>query len=122
MPEAVTSPIERNEIVLVGRLGATADTRVLASGDEVSTFRLVVRRALSAGATRSRSPRAPVVDTVDCAVWTTALRRKVRGWEPGDIVEVHGALRRRFWRSPSGGPASRYEVEVVKARRMHRAE
>ena len=120
MPNTAASPIERNEIVLVGRLGAAADSRILASGDEVSTFRLVVRRAPSRRPARPAAPRSPVVDTVDCAVWTAALRKAVRGWQPGDIVEVHGALRRRFWRS-AGGPASRYEVEVVKARRVQRA-
>jgi len=120
VPATADSPIERNEVVLVGRLGAAADSRVLASGDEVSTFRLVVRRAPPRRPPRPTAPRAPVVDTVDCAVWTAVLRRAVRGWEPGDVVEVHGALRRRFWRSP-GGPVSRYEVEVVKARRVQRA-
>ena len=120
MPEAAPGPVERNEIILVGRLGAAADTRVLASGDEVSTFRLVVRRTASRRAARPPAPRAPVVDTVDCAAWTAALRKTVRGWDKGDVVEVHGALRRRFWRSP-GGPASRYEVEVLKARRVRRA-
>jgi len=38
-------------------------------------------------------------------------------WRAGDIIEIDGALRRRFWRTP-GGPVSRYEVEVRKARRL----
>ena len=121
MPEAPVGPVERNEIVLVGRLGAAADTRALASGDEVASFRLIVRREAPRRPVRPTSPRGPVVDTVDCSAWTAALRRTVCGWEPGDVVEVHGALRRRFWRSPGGGPASRYEVEVFSAHRVRRA-
>ncbi len=120
MAQATAEPAPRNEIVLVGRLGAGADTRVLASGDEVTSFRLIVRRAVPRRPARGAAPRAPVVDTVDCAAWTAALRRTVCGWEPGDVVEVHGALRRRFWRT-AGGPASRYEVEVLTARRLRRA-
>ena len=120
MPETTDGPAPRNEVVLVGRLGAVADTRVLASGDEVMSFRLIVRRAAPGRSARPTAPRAPVVDTVDCAAWTAALRRTVGRWEAGDVVEVHGALRRRFWRA-AGGPASRYEVEVVTARRVQRA-
>ena len=120
MPQASAGPAGRNEIVLVGRLGAAADTRVLASGDEVTSFRLIVGREAPRRSARPAPPRAPVVDTVDCAAWTAALRKTVRGWEPGDVVEVHGALRRRFWRA-AGGPASRYEVEVHTARRVRRA-
>ena len=33
------------------------------------------------------------------------------GWQPGDVVEVEGAIRRRFFRA-GGGAASRVEVEV----------
>lgn len=119
MPEHATGPTERNEITLVGRLGATADTRVLASGDQVCTFRVIVRRTAPRRGSPPPAPRSPVVDTVDCAVWTAVLRRTVLGWEPDDVVEIHGALRRRFWRAP-GGLASRYEVEVIKARRVSR--
>jgi single-strand DNA-binding protein len=119
MPEQAVRPTERNEITLLGRLGAAADIRVLASGDQVCAFRVIVRRPPPRRGSRPPTPRSPVVDTVDCAAWTAALRRTVLGWEPGDVVEVEGALRRRFWRAPSG-PASRYEVEVVKARRVSR--
>ena len=120
MPQSSAAPAPRNEIVLIGRLGAAAETRVLASGDEVTSFRLIVGRAAPRRSARPAPPRGAVVDTVDCAVWTAALRKSVCGWEAGDVVEVHGALRRRFWRA-AGGPASRYEVEVVTARRVRRA-
>jgi single-strand DNA-binding protein len=120
MPQPSAGPAPRNEVVSVGRLGGTVDTRVLASGDEVTSFRLIVGRVAPRRSARPAPPRAPVVDTVDCAVWTARLRKTVCGWEPGDVVEVHGGLRRRFWRA-AGGPASRYEVEVLTARRVRRA-
>jgi single-strand DNA-binding protein len=36
---------------------------------------------------------------------------------PGTLVEIQGALRRRFWRTPTGS-VSRYEVEVISLRRL----
>lgn len=97
-----------NRVALLGRLSAAAERRLLPSGDEVVTFRLVVPR-------RSRGPQR--VDTIDCSVWTARLQERALRWEPGTQLAVEGALRRRFWRSP-GGPRSRYDVEVARARRL----
>jgi single-strand DNA-binding protein len=105
-----------NEVHLVGRLAAAPVSRELPSGDLVVTFRLVVAREPTPRATT----RSATVDTIDCAAWTKAAQRSVRAWEPGDIVDVRGALRRRFWQSPQGA-SSRSEVEVSKARRASRA-
>jgi single-strand DNA-binding protein len=104
---------DRNSVELVGRLAAPAEERTLPSGDRVSVFRLVVARPDGA--------RGSGVDTVDCAAWTARLRRQVAPWGAGDRVALSGTLRRRFWRSATGAPASRYEVEVVAVRRLRRA-
>jgi single-strand DNA-binding protein len=106
-----------NEVHLVGRLAAAPVSRDLPSGDLVMTFRVVVARQR---ASRGPAARSATVDTIDCAAWTKAAQRSLRSWDPGDIVEVRGALRRRFWRSPHG-PSSRSEVEVTTARRAARA-
>ncbi len=112
----------RNEVVLAGRLAAAPEVRTLPSGDLLTSFRLVVGRPPAARGRSGRepSPRPVPVDTLDCVAWRSAVRRSASGWLPGDILEVTGALRRRFWRSP-GGTASRCEVEVVAARRLRRA-
>jgi single-strand DNA-binding protein len=106
----------RNEIHLIGRVSADPVLLTLPSGDTVVTARLVVERP--------RPPagrgRAQHVDTLACAAWVPALRRTVLRWNPGDIVEVDGCLRRRFWRA-EGVPQSRYEVELIAARRLARA-
>ena len=107
---------DRNEVVLVGRLSAPPMARELPSGDVVTSFRVVVRRPESA----RRGANSPVVDALECAVWRGDVRRVVRSWGPGDLVQVAGSLRRRFWRSASGA-VSTWEVEVAKARRMERA-
>ena len=101
-----------NQVRLVGRLSAEPEERTLPSGDRVVTFRLVVQRDPAA----SRSGRGQRVDTLDCAAWSGRARRTVSAWQPGAVVEVEGALRRRFRRTPAG-PTSRVEVEVRAARR-----
>jgi single-strand DNA-binding protein len=105
-----------NEVLLTGRVSGGPEERELPSGDHVVRFRLVVRRAVSRSAPGASKAS---VDTVDVACWTKALQRKALRCGPGELVTVHGALRRRFWRSPAG-PASRYEIEVTSLER-HRA-
>ena len=85
--------IDRNDVVLRGRMAAPAEHRELPSGDTVVSFRLRVRRP---------EPRArgQSVDVLHCVTFDRALQRRVAPVEPGDVVEVEGALQRRFWRTP----------------------
>lgn len=57
------------------------------------------------------------VDWVDCVAWGAAARRSVVAWSTGDVVEVRGALRRRFYRGALG-TATRLELEVLRGRRL----
>ncbi len=115
--EAAEETVQRNEVCLAGRLAAPAEERTLPSGDVMVSFRVVVARPPGRKPGRER---APTVDTIDCVAWTAPLRRATLAWSAGDVVEVTGALRRRFWRAGAGA-ASRTEVEVLKARRLARA-
>jgi single-strand DNA-binding protein len=101
-----------NEVRLAGRLSADPEERVLPSGDSLWTFRLVVGRP--AGRVSRQK-----VDTLDCAVWGGRVRGQVPGWSADDVVEVSGALRRRFF-STRAGRASRVEVEVATGRMLRR--
>jgi single-strand DNA-binding protein len=103
----------RNEVLLVGRVSAAPEQRVLPSGDEITVWRLVVARDQGAGG-------RPGQDTVDCTAWTARARKAAAAWEAGDVVEVEGALRRRFWKTPAS-LASRCEVEVSRVRRVAKA-
>jgi len=107
----------RNEVLLVGRLAAPPAERELPSGDVLVTFRVVVDRP---PARRGEPERRASVDALDCVAWTAGLRKAAGGWQSGDVLELEGSLRRRFWRAPSG-LGSRYEVEVTRARRLSRA-
>lgn len=101
-----------NEVRLVGRLSQPPEQRILPSGDPLWTFRVVVPR------TGTRDGRTRV-DALECAVWSGRCRRTVAGWRAGDLVEVTGAVRRRFYRA-GAGPVSRVEVEVGRARLIRR--
>ena len=99
-----------NLVELVGRVTATGEPRELPSGDTVHTVRVVVPRPPRRGEQRAG------VDTIDVACWTAATRRTAGRLAVDDLVEVHGALRRRFFRA-GGAVASRYEVEAQNLRR-----
>ena len=103
-----------NEVRLQGRVSARPEERVLPSGDAVLTLRLVVSREGPRHGSRQS------VDVLECAVWSARLRRTVAGWGEGDVVEVRGAVRRRFFRS-GAGTASRVEIEVATGRVIRRA-
>lgn len=101
-----------NEVRLQGRVSGAPEERVLPSGDRLWVFRVVVPREAPRGRQR--------VDTVDCAAWTPRVRRSVSAWRDGDVVQLSGSLRRRFYRA-GGATASRVEVETLRARLIRRA-
>ena len=86
--------IDRNDVVLRGRLSAPAELRTLPSGDSLITFRLVVRRP---------EPRArgQSVDVLSCITYDRALQR-------------------RFWRT-GAGTASVCEVNCRRGRKVPRS-
>lgn len=112
--ESDRSSEETNEVLLRGRLSGAPQERVLPSGDTVWTFRVVVGRP------GPPVGRRPTVDTLECAVWGGRVKRSVPSWRDGDVVEVVGALRRRFFKS-AGATASRVEIDVGRGKVIRRA-
>jgi single-strand DNA-binding protein len=108
----------RNEVVLIGRLAAEAVEKQLPSGDVLTTFRVIVERAPRRSA--PEGVKQATVDAIECVAWTAAARRAAGGWAADDVVEVHGALHRRFWRAGAGAQ-SICEVEVTSAKRLRKA-
>ncbi len=101
-----------NTVRLVGRVSGAPEARTLPSGDEIWTFRVVVDRA------RPRGRQS--VDALECVAWSARTRRSAASWRDGDVVEVSGSLRRRFYRAV-GATRSRVEVEVERCRIIRRA-
>lgn len=101
------------DVVLVGRLGSRIDERQLPSGDTLTAFTIVVDRP------RAARPHGSTVtvDAIPCQAVRASVVRRLAALEPGQWVEAHGRLRRRFWRAPTG-LGSAMEVEVSRLRVM----
>lgn len=117
--ETVTGTVAESDeccsVQLRGRVSGDPEHRVLPSGDELWTVRVVVRRPSS----QVREGGA-VSDWITCAARAAGPRRSLASWSDGDVVEVEGALRRRYYRAGSGAALSVVEVEVERARRRRR--
>ena len=100
----------RNEVSLEGRVSSTPVEHELPSGDFVVEFRIVVDRSISRGPKRE-------VDTLDIAAWSARSRKRALSFKVDDWVSIEGAVRRRFWKAPSG-LASRWQVEASQLRRL----
>ena len=111
--EEETDEAALNQVVLRGRVSGPPAERELPSGATVVGVRVSVRRDRT---TMTRGSKQ-TVDWLECTAWSASARRTLSRWEVGDVVEVEGALRRRF---PRGGGMSRVEVEVLRGRRLSR--
>ena len=97
-----------NSILLVGRVTSEADEIELPSGESLLRFRMVVPRVVGA---KEQPKSKATVDTIDCVAFKAVVQRKARSLSIGDVIELEGQLRRRFWKA-GAGVASRVEVEV----------
>ena len=95
-----------NDLLLRGRVSASAIEKELPSGDKVVEFRLIVTRAERGG-----------VDTLDIAAWSAKMRRSALSLKEGEWVEITGSIHRRFWSAPTG-VASRWQVEAAEIARI----
>ncbi|MET7463960.1 single-stranded DNA-binding protein [Nonomuraea sp. NPDC005501] len=100
--------VDRNEVVLVGRLSAAAEIKRLPSGDTLTRWRVAVRRD------RPHPKGGVMTDSIPCVTFDAATAAVVRELKPDDPLEVRGAFRCRIF-GPSSGKIWRYEVEVFAA-------
>ncbi|MFD0776975.1 single-stranded DNA-binding protein, partial [Streptomonospora algeriensis] len=103
----------RNEVVVAGRITAEPYVRELASGDRLTTWRISIARAPA-----QQRPNQSA-DPITCVSFHKAVEERTRQWRLGDVVQVSGVLRRRFWRSPKGS-ASVVEIEARTVQRISR--
>lgn len=103
-----------NEIVLVGRLSGEPEWKALPGGGRVAVWRVIVEHP------GARSPQDSI-DTIRCVAFQPAVQEGMTAWRHGDLVEVRGSLRHRFWRGPAG-PRGLYEVEAATAIRHRPAD
>lgn len=104
----------RNYVHLIGELDAVPVPRTLRNGTHILTWRMnVCRPILPVGLPLGGGK----LDIIDCVTAVSALISSAALWIPGDVISCSGALRRRFWRSPTGA-RSRCEVDVTVGRRL----
>ena len=108
-----------NDVRLVGRLSGQITELELPSGDALVTFRISVPRSPRA-ASVGTGAGGQRVDSLPCTAWSPRLRRSILNWRTGDLVEVSGAVRCRFYQA-GGATRSRVEVEATTARIIRRA-
>ena len=107
----VAEPVVANDVRLAGKVTGTPALVELPSGDALVTFRVSVPRGVDSGQR---------VDSVPCTAWSPRLHRGILTWRAGDLVEVSGAVRCRFYQA-GGATRSRVEVEVTSARITRRS-
>lgn len=107
-----------NRVLLRGRVTSAPQERELPSGTTIVSLRLSVPREESTPMVRGSRQS---VDWVDCSAWGARPRRSAARWRVGDVVEVEGALRRRFQRGGDAGTSTRLEVEILGGRIVTRA-
>ncbi len=112
----VLRPPGHNCVTLRGRISSAPTERALPSGDVIVTLRIVVTRDQSPMSQKSKQAS----DWVDCVAWGGRVRRNVSRWCVGDLVQIEGALRRRFFRLEAR-TSTRVEVEVLSGRLVERA-
>ena len=102
-----------NDVRLMGRVSTVPEEKTMPSGSVLVSFRIVTDRPPS-------DQSGVRVDALDCSSWSARVRRSALTWHKGDVVEVSGAVRRRFFATATGR-ASRVEIEVSAARMVRRA-
>lgn len=120
-PTPAPDPPGINEVRLTGRVATVPQETTLPSGDVVVNLRIVIPRPSPSPGRRQahEAVRRVTVDTFDVAFWTKGTQRTARRLVGGEIVEVSGALRRRFYRTITGAQ-SRYEIEAATVRVVQR--
>ncbi|GAA4913766.1 single-stranded DNA-binding protein [Streptomonospora salina] len=108
------APGHRNEVVVAGRITGEPAVRELASGDRLTTWRISISR------TPAEQRPNQYVDPITCVSFQKAVEERTRAWRIGDVVQVSGMLRRRFWRSPKGS-GSVVEIEARTVQRVSAA-
>lgn len=92
-----------NYVEITGRVTSVGEQIELPSGDVLTRFRVVIPR--------EKPTTKATVDTIDCVSFKAGVSKKAMKLSEGEVVELQGQLRRRFWQTGSG-VASRMEVEV----------
>ena len=103
----------KNMVVLIGRLVADPELRVLPSGDKVASFGLAVNRSV-------RNPDGSFEDKLDgyfdCDHYGATAERFAREFGKGALVQITGSLHQRSYKSGNGAGNRTVKKVEVKAK------
>ena len=103
----------KNMVVLIGRLVADPEFRVLPSGDKVATFGLAVNRSI-------RNPDGSFEDKLDgyfdCDHYGATAERFAREFGKGALVQITGSLHQRSYKVGNGAGNRTVKKVEVKAK------
>lgn len=100
--------MDRNHVMLVGKLSGAPEEKMLPSGDTLLSWRLVIRR-------KPGRRRSSPVDSLPCVTFDQDTADAVLAMRSGDYMEVQGSLRCRIF-GPPKAKIWRYDVEASAAR------
>ena len=85
-----------NQIVLVGRIARTPETRITENGKKMATLTLAVPRNYK------NSNGEYDTDFLDCTLWSAVAESTSEYCETGDMIGIKGRLQTRVVETPEG--------------------
>ena len=85
-----------NQIVLVGRIARTPETRITENGKKMATLTLAVPRNYK------NSNGEYDTDFLDCTLWSAVAESTSEYCETGDMIGIKGSIQKRVVETPEG--------------------
>lgn len=97
-----------NQIVLVGRIARTLETRITENGKKMATLTLAVPRNYK------NSNGEYDTDFLDCTLWSAVAESTSEYCETGDMIGIKGRLQTRVVETPEGTKRKKTEIIAEK--------
>ena len=97
-----------NQIVLVGRIARTSETRITENGKKMATLTLAVPRNYK------NSNGEYDTDFLDCTLWSAVAESTSEYCETGDMIGIKGRLQTRVVETPEGTKRKKTEIIAEK--------
>lgn len=97
-----------NQIVLVGRIARTPETRTTDSGRKVATLTLAVPRNYK------NSNGEYDTDFLDCTLWSSVAESTSEYCDTGDMIGIKGRVQTRIIEGPDGMKRKKTEIIAEK--------
>ena len=97
-----------NQIVLVGRIARTPETKVTENGKKYATITLAVPRNYK------NANGEYDTDFLDCTLWSSVAESTSEYCETGDMIGIKGRLQTRIIETPEGTKRKKTEIIAEK--------